>query len=71
VTIPNDVAGAIIGPGGQRIRKIRSDAKAEVSIAEPEAGSKERIITISGSQQAIQTAQYLLQQCVREYCGGY
>jgi len=69
VTIPNEVAGAIIGPGGQRIRKIRSDSTADVQVAEPEPGSSERIITISGTKDAIQTAQYLLQQCVRENCG--
>ena len=27
VTIPNELAGAIIGPGGQRIRKIRLESK--------------------------------------------
>jgi len=70
VTIPNEVAGAIIGPGGQRIRKIRMDSTAEVQIGEPEAGSKDRIITITGTQEAIQTAQYLLQQCVREHMAG-
>jgi len=71
VTIPNDMAGAIIGPGGQRIRKIRNDSRADIQIAEPESGSRERIITISGSKQAIQTAQYLLQQSVREFGNGY
>lgn len=70
VTIPNDLAGAIIGPGGQRIRKIRNDSLAQISIAEPEQGSKERVITITGDPEAIQTAQYLLQQCVREYGPG-
>jgi len=71
VTIPNDVAGAIIGPGGQRIWKIRNDSKAGVTVAEPESGSSERIITITGTQQAIQSAQYLLQQCVRENSSNY
>ena len=69
VTIPKDMAGAIIGPGGSRIRKIRSDSKANITIDEPVQGSNERIITISGSQRQIQTAQYLLQQSVREHAG--
>ena len=66
VTIPKDMAGAIIGPGGSRIRKIRADSKATITIAEPDQGSNERIITIAGSKRQIQTAQYLLQQSVRE-----
>ncbi|XP_040575490.1 heterogeneous nuclear ribonucleoprotein K-like [Lepeophtheirus salmonis] len=69
VTIPKDLAGAIIGPGGTRIRKIRSDSKANITIDEPLPGSNERIITISGSDRQIQTAQYLLQQSVREHSG--
>ena len=67
VTIPNELAGAIIGPGGQRIRKIRADSRANINIAEPAGGSSERIITISGSRKQIQTAQYLLQQSARDH----
>ena len=69
VTIPNDLAGAIIGPGGQRIRKIRNDSKATITIDEPAPGSSERVITIAGNKKQIQTAQYLLQQSVRENSG--
>merc|ERR1719270_1533684 len=32
VTIPNELAGAIIGPGGQRIRKIRLESKASLVV---------------------------------------
>ena len=70
VTIPNDLAGAIIGPGGQRIRKIRADSRAMITIEEPAQGSSERVITIAGDAKAIQTAQYLLQQSVRENMAG-
>merc|ERR1712130_269748 len=69
VTIPNDYAGAIIGPGGQRIRKIRNDSKATITIDEPADGSNERVITIAGNKKQIQAAQYLLQQSVREHSG--
>merc|ERR1712013_868536 len=34
VTIPKSMGGAIIGPGGQRIRKIRTDSKAGITIGE-------------------------------------
>ena len=69
VTIPKDMAGAIIGPGGSRIRKIRNDSKATIEIDEAAPGSAERIITITGSKRQIQMAQYLLQQSVRENSG--
>lgn len=69
MTIPKDMARAIIGPGGSRIRKIRSDSRATITIDEPVTGSGERVISISGNQRSIQTAQYLLQQSVREHAG--
>jgi len=56
------LAGAIIGKGGARIRKIRSDSGAGITIDEPLPGSNDRIITITGSPNQIQMAQYLLQQ---------
>ncbi|KAK9886597.1 hypothetical protein WA026_017520 [Henosepilachna vigintioctopunctata] len=64
VTIPKDLAGAIIGKGGGRIRKIRQDSGAGITIDEPLLGSNDRIITITGSPNEIQMAQYLLQQSV-------
>ncbi|KAF5301364.1 hypothetical protein FQA39_LY10762 [Lamprigera yunnana] len=62
VTIPKDLAGAIIGKGGGRIRKIRQDSGAGITIDEPLMGSNDRIITITGTSNQIQMAQYLLQQ---------
>ncbi|XP_063606421.1 heterogeneous nuclear ribonucleoprotein K-like, partial [Penaeus indicus] len=70
VTIPKDAAGAIIGKGGARIRKIRSDSGASISIEDSRPGVNDRVITISGTEPQIKHAQYLLQQSVREY-GGY
>ncbi|XP_059054890.1 heterogeneous nuclear ribonucleoprotein K [Achroia grisella] len=66
VTIPKDLAGAIIGKAGSRIRKIRAESGAGIEIAEPVQGSNDRIITITGTPQRIQMAQYLLQQSVHE-----
>jgi len=67
VTIPRDMGGAIIGPGGARIRKVRMDSQADIKVDEPEEGSDDRVITITGTPESIQTAQYLLQQCVRTF----
>ena len=71
VTIPKDLAGAIIGKGGSRIRKVRADSCAEITIDQPLPGSNDRIITIKGNPDQIQLAQFLLQQAVRESRGRY
>jgi heterogeneous nuclear ribonucleoprotein K len=69
VTIPKESAGAIIGPGGNRIRRIRAESRCNITIGESDTGSNERIITIVGTATQIQCAQYLLQQAVREHGG--
>lgn len=69
VTIPNDLAGAIIGKGGERIRNIRTRSGADIKISDPMEGKSDRIITITGNQEQIQYAQFLMQQSVRQYSG--
>jgi len=69
VTIPNDMAGAIIGRGGERIRTIRQKCGADIKFSDSEQGKSDRLITISGTHDQIQHAQYLMQQCVREHHG--
>lgn len=62
--MPNVVlqlAGLIIGKGGQRIREIRQQSGASVTIADPDESSEDRIITIVGTNDQIHCAQYLLQ----------
>ncbi|XP_067839258.1 heterogeneous nuclear ribonucleoprotein K isoform X8 [Heptranchias perlo] len=71
VTIPKDLAGSIIGKGGQRIKQIRHESGASIKIDEPLEGSEDRIITITGTQDQIQNAQYLLQNSVRQYSGQF
>eukprot|EP00063_Salmo_salar_P041383 XP_014016218.1 PREDICTED: heterogeneous nuclear ribonucleoprotein K-like isoform X4 [Salmo salar] len=69
VTIPKDLAGSIIGKGGQRIKQIRHESGASIKIDEPLEGSEDRIITISGTQDQIQNAQYLLQNSALHLLG--
>jgi len=71
VSIPKELAGAIIGKGGSRIRQIRHEAGANITIDEAQQGSNDRIITITGNNEQIQNAQFLLQQSVKEYSGQY
>ncbi|XP_078571594.1 heterogeneous nuclear ribonucleoprotein K-like isoform X1 [Branchiostoma floridae x Branchiostoma japonicum] len=65
VTIPKELAGSIIGRGGSRIRTIRERSEAQIKIDEPLPGSTDRIITISGDNDQIRNAQFLLQESVR------
>ncbi|KAK2119607.1 hypothetical protein P7K49_000993 [Saguinus oedipus] len=64
---PDMLAGSIIGKGGQRIKQIRHESGASIKIDEPLEGSEDRIITITGTQDQIQNAQYLLQNSVKQY----
>jgi heterogeneous nuclear ribonucleoprotein K len=67
VTIPKEFAGAIIGKGGSRIRRIREESGATITIDEALPGAPDRIITIAGDSNQIKMAQFLLQQSVKEH----
>ena len=72
VSIPKDLAGSIIGPSGTRIRAIRAQSGAQIIIGKSgEGGSsaEDRIITITGTEEQVQNAQYLLQMAVRQHSG--
>jgi len=74
VSIPKDLAGAIIGPSGTRIRAIRGQSGAQIIIGKSgEGGSSpdDRIITITGTEDQVQNAQFLLQMAVRQHSGKY
>uniref|UniRef100_A0A2I3GNK5 Heterogeneous nuclear ribonucleoprotein K n=1 Tax=Nomascus leucogenys TaxID=61853 RepID=A0A2I3GNK5_NOMLE len=71
VTIPKDLTGSIIGKDGQRIKQIGHELGASIKIDEPLEGSEDRIITITGTQDQIQNAQYLLQNNVKQYSGKF
>uniref|UniRef100_H2ZID4 K Homology domain-containing protein n=1 Tax=Ciona savignyi TaxID=51511 RepID=H2ZID4_CIOSA len=65
VTIPNACIGSIIGKAGQKIRQIRYDSGAMISISEPEHGESDRVITITGTHEQTQNAQYLMQRSAK------
>ena len=68
--ISYDMAGAMIGPGGSRIQQIRLESRAEIRIVESDVNgqkvSGKRILSITGGEENVQLAMYLLQQAVRE-----
>jgi len=71
VSIPKDLAGAIIGPQGTRIRAIRAQSGAQIIIGKAEPATEERVITINGTEEQIQNAQYLMQMAVRQHSGKF
>ena len=60
MTIPNDLIGCIIGKGGAKINEIRQLSGATIKISNSEEGSKDRTISISGTPESINLAQYLI-----------
>jgi len=55
------LAGAIIGKAGCRIRQVREESGARVTIDEALPGSTDRIIHITGTPEQIQSAQFMMQ----------
>jgi len=55
------LAGIVIGKAGQRIKQVRLDSGADVELSDATGGTSDRIITITGTLQQIQAAQYMMQ----------
>ncbi|KAG0207227.1 hypothetical protein BGX28_001497 [Mortierella sp. GBA30] len=63
IYIPNDMVGSVIGKGGSKINEIRQMSGSHIKIAEPSNnGGNERLVTITGTQEANQMAIYMLYQ---------
>ncbi|KAI9020456.1 KH domain RNA-binding protein [Hyaloraphidium curvatum] len=60
IFIPNDMVGAIIGKGGSKINEIRQQSGCQIKIADSQDNAAERLVTITGSNDAVQMALYLL-----------
>ena len=68
IAIPTICAGCVIGRSGTIIRDLRSQSGTNISIADPDPLTPdERVVTITGSPAGIQTAVYLIRQCVESY----
>jgi len=64
--VPNEFIGSIIGKKGSKINEIRTYSQAQIKIADNVPGSTDRIVTVSGTPEAVQLAHYLIQQRVDE-----
>lgn len=62
IYIPIDMIGAIIGKGGSKINEIRQMSGSAIKINEDETQNGERMVTVTGSPEANQTALYLIYQ---------
>jgi poly(rC)-binding protein 2/3/4 len=60
IYIPNDMVGAIIGKGGQKINEIRQISGSVIKINEPQDSSNERLVTITGTEECNRMALYML-----------
>eukprot|EP00128_Syssomonas_multiformis_P000210 Colp12_sorted_trinity150504_noHs@30861 len=63
VLVPNSLCGLIIGRAGQTIKELELQSGARIIVASEDTmvpGSKERVVTISGTLEANQKAQYLI-----------
>ncbi|KER20870.1 hypothetical protein T265_10677 [Opisthorchis viverrini] len=67
VSVSNKMIGAIMGRAGVRINQVRQESNADIKISRQEPGVEDRIITITGTPEQIQNAQFLLQMCVKKY----
>jgi heterogeneous nuclear rnp K-like protein 2 len=62
IYIPNEMVGAIIGKGGQKINEIRQISGSVIKINEPQDNSNERLVTVTGTEECNRMALYLLYQ---------
>lgn len=60
MTIPNGLIGCVIGKGGSKINEIRQLSGATIKISDSEEGAKNRVVTINGTPDAINLAQFLI-----------
>jgi len=60
VQVPNDVIGKVIGKGGSAISEIRNNSMAKIEIAHNDPVTNMRVITITGTPEQTQMAQYLI-----------
>jgi len=69
VQVEERLVGAVLGPSGKHVTEIKQYSGADVQISKRgiyHPGTTNRIITIKGSQRAVQSAVYLVQQKVQE-----
>ncbi|OTA55513.1 hypothetical protein K449DRAFT_337513 [Hypoxylon sp. EC38] len=67
IYIPNDMVGAIIGKGGQKINEIRQISGSVIKINEPQDNNNERLVTVTGTDECNRMALYMLYSRLGEH----
>jgi poly(rC)-binding protein 2/3/4 len=68
--IPNDLIGCVIGRKGVKINEIRMVSGAQIKISSNEGDLVDRTVTITGSPEAVTTAQYLISSRIQSEVNG-
>lgn len=69
IEVQENVIGAVIGPAGRSIIELQQFSGARIQISKKGAfspGTRNRVVTISGARQAVQTAKYLIEKRIQE-----
>ena len=69
VEVGEHIVGAILGPGGKGIVELQKYTGANIQISKKGVyapGTRNRIVTVTGSQAAVQRAQILIQQRIQQ-----
>lgn len=67
--VAENIVGAVIGPGGRAIVEIQKLTSATLQISKKGVfapGTRNRIVTISGSSSAVERAVFMVQQCIQQ-----
>ncbi|XP_076318733.1 RNA-binding protein Pasilla-like isoform X2 [Tachypleus tridentatus] len=69
IEVGENIVGAILGPGGKSLVEIQRFSGANIQISKKgifAPGTRDRIVTITGSPSSVSTAQYLIEQQITE-----
>jgi len=67
--VQENVVGAVIGPAGRSIVELQQFSGARIQVSKKGAfspGTRNRVVTISGPQQSVATAKYLIEKRIQE-----
>merc|ERR1719490_50204 len=69
IQVEEKLVGAVLGPSGRHIVEIQQYSGASVQISKKGVyapGTRNRLVTIKGTQRGIESAAYLIQQKIQE-----
>ena len=69
IEIGEHIVGVIIGPGGRDIVELQRYTGANIQISKKGVfvpGTRNRVVTVTGTPSAVQRAQYLIQQRISQ-----